>query len=173
MPPFGSTYLDYPDIPPDFEEIVGRAIYLIMDMRGRKLNVIKDQVIKLIMSLQTDDKVGVYGENYTGLAMHHGVAVAQVADYNQQTNFNIDHAMRAAFTYLAEAPDSRKIVIVITESYTPKHSYVYQKAFDQNVFRGYGCKFGIISLGEFSPDGAVKVNKPEDVLEKLLEIVGD
>lgn len=165
---FANPYADNPDIPPDFEEVTGRAIYFILDLSNNsKLETVKNQVIKLITQLQTDDRVGVYTSVTTGLAPHQGMAVAQVADYVSQFDFNIEHALRAAFVHLGEAPDSRKIVIVVTDRYKPKQEYVYRKAFDQNVARGYGCKFGIVSLIECGLGG---ITPADGVLERLLEI---
>ena len=118
------------------------------DDSRRSIDIAKEELIRVVTSLQTDDKVYVSEPGRLDIAPRAGVAVGQIAQYEMPINLDPAAAIRSTLSVIGvEDLDCRKFMTYITDRVGIKNDYMMELTMRQNDIKGYGCELILMTVG--------------------------
>lgn len=111
------------------------------------LDVLKENLVNFAASLGLNCCVFVGHPNNQEMPRRQGESVAAIARF-QSSNQNVEKDFKQVLDVIGNYGTVEKHIVLVTDCYTPKEKFHYEKALILNRSRRHGCRFLLIGVGD-------------------------
>lgn len=171
------------EMPDGYEDYHAHVIGFVLDISGRQhdgrrlLDVLKEQLVKIIQSREGDDRVYIYHPNNETLPARHGSSVAQVSNYETPIPFNLRKALLTTMDIVAqEGRNSFQTIFYITDRYNGSDRHALDLSHMTRNSAKHKCRLVAVALSgrcenhlRLTSWTTVLVPKPQDLYPTIIK----
>lgn len=138
----------------DFEQTI--VLGVVFDISNKSyrdkkhlLSSLKEKLIQFATSLGLNCGIWV---NQDIFPRRQGESVAGIADYKEAEKFDIENATRQALYAVGNQEDHSKYVVILTDRYSEKQKYRYEKVAILNQTKKFNCQIIFLDFSGKCPD---------------------